>query len=249
MKEKFIPVNNDLNKAIAFANSLDQNFIKNVQRIKQKPFYINSLDAVKMFQNEGWYLRGVDERRASNRKISSNYIQLTHTDLNITNNKGKVDSLASITISNSCSGNKPLQMDLGAYRLVCSNGLVRFDKASSETVKHHEINYNNLDQFVARLTNKANTLIDVINDMKHRELSTDEIKKLAFRAARSRYSEDELDRINIDDLFTAHRNEDEGNNLWNVLNRVQENLTHDITNKDYDIKLNKQIFQLAENLI
>ena len=89
MKEKFIPVNNDLNKAIAFANSLDQNFIKNVQPIKQKPFYMNSLDAVKMFQNEVWYLRGVDERRASNRKISSNYIQLTHPDLNITNNKGK----------------------------------------------------------------------------------------------------------------------------------------------------------------
>jgi hypothetical protein len=36
MKYKFIPVNNDLNKAIAFANSLDQNYLKNVQKNKTK---------------------------------------------------------------------------------------------------------------------------------------------------------------------------------------------------------------------
>ena len=34
MKYKFIPVDNDINKAIAFANSLDQNNVKNVQKIK-----------------------------------------------------------------------------------------------------------------------------------------------------------------------------------------------------------------------
>ena len=34
MKYKFIPVDNDLNKAIAFANSLDQNNVINVQKIK-----------------------------------------------------------------------------------------------------------------------------------------------------------------------------------------------------------------------
>ena len=38
MKNKFIQVDNDLNKAIAFANTLDNNNIINVQKIKQKEF-------------------------------------------------------------------------------------------------------------------------------------------------------------------------------------------------------------------
>ena len=35
MNYKFIPVDNNLDKARAFANSLDNNFITNVQKIKQ----------------------------------------------------------------------------------------------------------------------------------------------------------------------------------------------------------------------
>ena len=50
MKYKFIPVDDSINKAIAFANTLDVNNIKNVQKIKQKPFYIETLDAIKMLQ-------------------------------------------------------------------------------------------------------------------------------------------------------------------------------------------------------
>ena len=46
MQYKFIPVNNNLDKAIAFANTLDPNYIKNVQRIKQKEFYIPTIDVV-----------------------------------------------------------------------------------------------------------------------------------------------------------------------------------------------------------
>ena len=61
MNYKFIPVNNNLDKARAFANSLDNNFITNVQKIKQKEFYIPTLDVVQKLQNEGWELKGVDE--------------------------------------------------------------------------------------------------------------------------------------------------------------------------------------------
>ena len=167
MKYKFIPVDNDINKAIAFANSLDVNNIKNVQRIKQKPFYIETLDAVKMLQNEGWLLKGVAEQRNSGRKISSNYVQMHHPDFSILDKKGKTEALASITISNSTTGNSPLNLDLGAFRLVCSNGAVRFDRAAESKIKHTEVNYKQLPQLIAKMNNKALILSDVINEMKH----------------------------------------------------------------------------------
>ena len=226
MKYKFIPVDNDLNKAIAFANSLDQNNVINVQKIKQKEFYIPTLDVITKLQDSGWHLKGVAEQRGKNRKISNNFIQLQHPDFAIQNSQGKNEAFTSITLSNSCNGSSPLQMDLGTYRLVCSNGAIAFDGFEQNKIKHTEINYKDLDRLVAS------------------GLSIEDMRKLARNAASLRYSN--LDEINIDDLFAVSRVEDESNDLWTVFNRIQENLTHDITNMKEDIKLNQQLFALAE---
>jgi hypothetical protein len=246
MKNKFIPVDNNINKAIAFANTLDNNNIRNVQRIKQKEFYIPTLDVVTKLQNEGWQLSGVAEQRGRNRKISSNYVQLQHPDFAVQNNKGKDEAFTSITLSNSCNGNQPLQMSLGMFRQVCTNGLIAFDQhAEHEKIKHTEINYQDLDRFVTSMNGKANRLLTEVNEMKHKGLSIEDMRKLAIEAASLRY--DDLSLINIDDLFAVNRVEDESNDLWTVFNRIQENLTHDITNMKEDIKLNQQLFALAES--
>ena len=245
MKYKFIPVNNNINKAISFANTLDNNNIRNVQRIKQKEFYIPTLDVVTKLQNEGWQLSGVAEQRGKNRKIDSNYVQLQHPDFAIQNNKGKDEAFTSITLSNSCNGSSPLQMDLGTYRLVCSNGLIAFDGFKKNKIKHTEVNYRDLDRLVASMDVRASKLLNDVNEMKHTGLSIEDMRKLARNAASLRY--DDLSLINIDDLFAVNRVEDESNDLWTVFNRIQENLTHDITNMKEDIKLNQQLFSLAEN--
>jgi len=244
MKNKFIQVNNDLTKAIAFANSLDNNNIINVQKIKQKEFYIPTLDVVTKLQDEGWHLKGVAEQRGKNRKISSNYIQMQHPDFAVQNKHGKNEAFTSITLSNSSNGAQPLQMSLGMFRQICSNGAVTFDQhAESQNIKHTEINYRDLDRFVNTMNNKASKLLTEVNEMKHRGLSIEDIRKLAREAASLRYNN--LDEINIDDLFAVNRVEDESNDLWTVFNRIQENLTHDITNMKEDIRLNQQLFALA----
>lgn len=244
MKYKFIPVDNDINKAIAFANTLDSNNIKNVQRIKQKPFYIPTLDTVEMLQNDGWLIKGVAEQRGKGRKISSNFVQMQHPDFSILDKKGKTEALASITISNSTTGNSPLNLHLGVFRLVCSNGAVRKDTAAESNIKHTEINYKQLPEIVAKLNNKAMVLSDVISNMKNIQLSADDIKKFAFQAARLRF--DDLTDVNINDVFKVNRIEDEDNDLWTVFNRIQENLTADVSNFNTDIILNQQLFSLAD---
>jgi len=244
MKYKFIPVDNDINKAIAFATTLDSNNIKNVQRIKQKPFYIETLDVVQQLQNEGWQLKGVAEQRGANRKISSNYAQLHHPDFAVLNKKGKTEAFASITVSNSCNGAKSLEMNLGAFRLVCSNGAIRFDRAAESKIKHTEINYRDLPQIIANMNNKAMILADEINEMKRKQLSFDDMKKFAFEAARLRF--DDVSKIDINELLQVNRIEDEGNDVWTVFNRLQENLTHDVKNFNQDILLNQRLFALAD---
>ena len=246
MKNKFIPVDNDLNKAIAFANTLDNNNIRNVQRIKQKEFYIPTLDVVTKLQDEGWRLSGVAEHRSKNRKITNNYVQLQHPDFAIQNKQGKDEAFTSITIKNSCNGAQPLQMSLGMFRQVCSNGLVGFDQhAETERIKHIAVNASNLDRFVISMNSKVNKLLTEVNEMKHKGLSIEDMRKLALEAAKLRYNN--LDDVNIDDLLAINRVEDESNDLWTVFNRIQENLTHDVTNMNEDIKLNQQLFSLVES--
>jgi len=246
MKNKFIPVDNDLNKAIAFANTLDNNNIRNVQRIKQKEFYIPTLDVITKLQDEGWKISGVAEQRGKNRKITSNYVQLQHPDFAVQNSKGKNEAFTSITLSNSCNGNRPLQMSLGMFRQVCTNGLIRFDQhAETEKIKHIEVNARDLDRFVVSMNGKADKLLTEVNEMKHKGLSIEDMRKLAREAASLRYTN--LDEINIDDLFAVNRVEDESNDLWTVFNRIQENLTHDVKNMNEDIRLNQQLFSLVEN--
>ena len=241
---KFIPVDNDINKVIAFANTLDADNIKNIQRIKTREFYIPTLDVIEKLQDEGWQLSGVNEQRGKSRKIINNYVQMQHPDFAIKNSKGKNEALASLTITNSCNGNKPMQLDLGVYRQVCSNGMIAFEQAAeSEMIKHIQVNYNNLDQFIANVSRKTATVLNKFEHLKHTDLSTTEMRKLAYEAAQLRYNN--LEDIDINDLLSVNRIEDEGNDLWTVFNRIQENLTADVSNLNEDIRLNKQLFSLA----
>jgi hypothetical protein len=118
------------------------------------------------------------------------------------------------------------------------------DTAAESNIKHTEVNYKQLPELIAKLNNKAMILSDVISNMKNIQLSSDDIKKFAFDAARLRF--DDLTDVNLDNVFAIHRIEDESNDLWTVFNRIQENLTADISNFSNDIKLNQQLFSLAD---
>jgi hypothetical protein len=249
MRYKFIPVNNDLKKAVAFANTLDNNFIKTTQNVKQQPFYIKSLDVVDLFKKEGWQLQGVAEQRGTSRKISSHFLQLHHPDFSVLDNKGKTDSIASITIENSCNGIKPLNVHLGVFRLICSNGAIRKDTVAEQSIRHNQSNKLSLESFINKINDKSQIMLNEINNLKKHTLSNDEMRELAYKAASLRYDKEELKEINLNDILRINRNEDEGNDVWTVFNRIQESLTHDISNFKKDIDLNKQIYALTEQYI
>lgn len=247
MKYKFIPVNNDLDKAVAFANTLDVNNIKNVQKIKQKPFYVPTVEVIEMLQNDGWLIKGVAEQREKNRKVSSNYVQLHHPDFSLKNRLGKTEAVSSLTISNSCNGNKPLTMDLGLYRQVCSNGAITFDEHGERIqIKHTEVNYKNLRNFISLVNNKTDKVLESFGILQNKNMTVEEARKFAYEAAKLRHNEDQISDVVINDLLSINRTEDEGNDLWTVFNRIQENLTADINNFNTDIRLNKQLSAIAD---
>lgn len=242
MRKKFIEVGNDERKAIAFANSLDMNYLKNVQKVKVKDHYVPTLEVVNKLKNEGWKINGVAEiRNKKSRKIQENIVQMQHPDFAIKNALGKDEAFSSLTISNSCNGSKPLTMGLGAYRMVCSNGMIAYDShAEKSSINHTEQGVNNIDTILANLNNRAQSVITHLSGWKDKQLTKDQIKKLSLEAAKLKYTK-LPENFSTDSLADVRRDEDKSNDLWTVYNRIQENLTEDVKDPQMDIWLNQQL--------
>ena len=254
-KSRIIPLNNDVNKLMAFIPSLDKGWRDN-QRIKSKEYQIETLDAIEGFQKEGWKINGAYEQRGKDRRISSHMIKMQHPDFNIKNDKNQTEAIATLNISNSCNGSKPLEMDLGAYRQVCSNGMIAHTKYSSEKASHTQKGFYSLPQIMAKLNTKISDVMNEFNKLKTVKLSPSEAMSLAVAAVESRFGKDS--GIEASQLLNIVRSEDEGNDLWSVYNRIQENVTQPnriynpegklitgIDNPFVDTKVNKELFQLA----
>lgn len=255
VRSKFIPLNNDLRKLEAFLPSLNKDWRSN-QRIKSKPFQAETMDAIKTFIGRGWNVVGGYEKRGKNRKIQNHHIKMVHPDLAIKNNKGKNEACALLNISNSCNGSSPLDFNIGMYRQVCSNGMVAHTKYSQGKINHTEKDLNDFNQIICNFEGKTQLVIDEFGKLKEKELSPQQMVEMAASAAELRFGENH--DINIDQLLNSIREEDEGNDVWSVYNRIQENITQPgmivdntgkliggITDVSQDINLNKQLFNLA----
>ena len=251
----FIPLNNDLNKLSAFIPSLDSSWRAN-QRIKSKPVMVESLDAVREFQHQGWNIAGAYEKRAKNRKVGSHFIKMEHPDFVVKNSKGQAEAVATMNISNTCDGSKPMELDLGAYRQVCANGLIAHTSYSSEKVPHSEKGQYSLNEILADLGIRTQGVMEEFNKLKETQLSPAQAMNLATQAAEARFGKGH--RVDVSQLLNVVRDEDKGDDVWTVFNRIQENLTqpHRITDhmgnmmngvSDIieDTRINKELFQLA----
>ena len=254
-KSNFIPLNNDLNKLQAFIPSLDKGWRDN-QKIKSKEYQIETLDAIEGFQKEGWNINGAYEQRGNDRRIKSHMIKMQHPDFGIKNNKGQTEAIATLNISNSCNGSKPIEMDLGAFRQVCANGLMAHTSYSNEKASHTQKGFFSLPQIMAKLNSKVSNVMEEFNKLKTVELDPAKAMSLAVAAAESRFGKDH--GINVAQLLNVVREEDEGNDLWSVYNRIQENVTQSsrifnpegklitgINDPFEDKRVNKELFQLA----
>jgi hypothetical protein len=80
-----------------------------------------------------------------------------------------------------------------------------------------------------------------VNMMKEIELS----EKQKFEFATKSKNQAKLSKVNAAELLVPRRIEDEGSVLWNVFNRVQENVMSNLPS-GLHIELNQQLWGLAE---
>ncbi len=207
------------------------------------------------------------ESNQINSKKKSGYqkhvVKFFNPDLFIQKENGSdVDIFPQILIFNSHDGSSSFQFRTGLYRLACSNGLiVSTHEIEKFKIRHMGYNFENLRVTLNTMTEKLPTLINKINQFKSISLTEPQINDFAKKSWALRFDKKYL--IDSNNITKSVRKDDEGNDLWNVFNRVQENLIKGgfkIVNTENnkvrvikkvrsfvnDIKLNEDLWELAE---
>jgi len=149
-----------------------------------------------------------------------------------------------------------MELDLGAYRQVCSNGAIAHTSYSSTSVPHTEQGQYTLQEILCDLGIRTQGVMEEFNKLKEKNVSPQEAMTLATRAAEIRFGKGH--RIDVSQLLNIVREEDKGDDVWTVFNRIQENLTqphrivdhlgnvmNGVSSIEEDTRINKELFELV----
>ena len=135
------------------------------------------------------------------------------------------DAVPEVVFLNSHDGSSAYQLRMGIYRVVCLNGLVVSKGAFPACHVAHRGDI--VDDVVAgalEMAERFGELAGQVERMEALRLLKDDQLKLAEDAMALRFPEASGDRPAASQLLGCRRVEDGGNDLWSVLNRIQENL-------------------------
>lgn len=133
-----------------------------------------------------------------------------------------VDGIPQLVLTNSHDGTSSVVLQLGFFRLICSNGLMVGKTVGNPIrLRHSGKNiYEQLDRGVERIVAQLTALNDAIDKMKAKVLTDSEIRAFQEKALSSRVDANIVKSFN----FSINRPEDKAKDLFTVMNVIQENL-------------------------
>jgi len=146
-----------------------------------------------------------------------------------------------LLLTNSHDGTTAFKLDVGIFRLVCSNGMVvKSQDFGSMKVRHYGYDFETIKGAVNELVEQIPDYLKQVDDMKEQKLEREQQLEFARQAAMLRFTnttEEAIEKIvDMEDILESTRKEDDGDGLWEVFNRIQEK----IVNGKFDYALGKK---------
>jgi hypothetical protein len=233
--------------------------------VSDKYAHISTEKIINDMELLGWGV--VDAKEVKSRKkdligYQKHLVVFRNNDLQITD-EGKDVVYPQILLTNSHDGKNAFTFTAGLFRLICENGLVVSTKEfDNMKIRHYGYSFEELQSVIRTIVEKLPLTVESLNKFSSIELGQEQMLDFAKKALSARFDERELDNIKIDlkDLLTPTRKEDNGSDLWSVYNVVQEKLTHGLFNYQYgnksrkarkiknfnkDLELNEKLYGLA----
>ena len=142
------------------------------------------------------------------------------------------DLRSEIVLYNSHDGTGSVKLFAGAFRFICSNGIVAGDGFQSRTY-HNQSAIRGFEEVLRNTIHNLPVLMDRIETMRGIILDRGQAYDMAVKGVNTRWAS--FDGTNkpgkyavtktVTDVLQAHRIGDEGADAWTVFNRIQENVT------------------------
>ena len=224
-----------------------------------------TFEVIEHMQDMGYLLTGVKQSK-SNVDLRKNWgIHITrfqHPDLYIKNPQGEIEARPEVVLINSHDGTRPIQFEMGLFRLVCENGLViKSQDMGSFRERHTKMNFQEVKNLMDEKVSGLQTVVSKISlwngvEMNQKERFNFAVEALALRMGSDRQPE----QYEIMDILTPKRKADEGNTLWNTYNILQENMikggfqlnnrqARAIKNPIEDFNINQDLWALADSYV
>ena len=132
-----------------------------------------------------------------------------------------------ILLTNSHDGKNSFSFQAGLFRMICENGLVIATKQfENYKIRHMGYDFETLQGVIKDMISNLDLTVESMNKMKETELTEEQTLDFAKQLLETRVagSKNKFGDEAIADILTPQRKEDKGNGLWEVFNRVQENI-------------------------
>ena len=146
-----------------------------------------------------------------------------------------------ILLTNSHDGKNAFTFTAGLFRLICANGLVIADEKFEDVkMRHMGYTFEDLQIMIKDMVEKLPLTVESMNKMKETNLEGEQILELAksLLDIRVKGTGNTFTDVAITNVLESQRKEDVGSGLWEVFNRVQENIING--NFYYNTKSGKQ---------
>ena len=169
-----------------------------------------------------------------------------------------------ILLTNSHDAKNSFQFQACLFRMICENGLVIADKQFEDyKIRHMGYDFETLQGIIKEMVSNLDLTVESMNKMKATELSEDQTLELAKLMLETRIKDtnNTFTDQSSKDVLIPQRKEDKGFGLWEVFNRVQENIIEGnfeyntiggksrqarvIKNFKQDMKVNSKMFEQA----
>ena len=169
-------------------------------------------------------------RKPENKPFAMHMISFAHDDdLKNPYNETRPE----IILYNSHDGKSALKLFAGAFRFICSNGIVAGDGFQSK-MRHSRKTANGFETLLKETAESLPRMMQRIATLQETETAAN-VLDFAFNAAKLRWEHVHapneqpetgtfFNAETLRDLQGARRYDDVGNNAWKVFNRVQENI-------------------------
>jgi hypothetical protein len=172
-----------------------------------------------------------------------------------------------ILLTNSNDGKNAFTFTAGLFRMVCENGLViSTEQFNDVKMRHMGYTFEELQSQIREMVEQLPLTVESMNKMKQIQLTDEQAQDLAKKALTTRFTEDQVENIQIDldQLLEPTRDEDKGTDLWTVFNVIQEKILNGdfnyisgvkqrkarkVKNFKQDMEINQKLFAMAAEFV